>query len=49
MSMGIMLALAVAAIIAFKVVKGVIGFIFKMAVLAAMVFAFIMWKQGGSF
>jgi hypothetical protein len=47
MSGASILILLVLAFIAFKVVKGVVGFIFKIAVLGAMVVAFVMWKQGG--
>lgn len=40
------LILLVLAFIAFKLVKGVLGFVFKVAIIGAMVVAFLMWKQG---
>jgi preprotein translocase subunit Sss1 len=46
-SAGVILALLVVVFLAFKLIRGVIGFIIKLCLIAAMVFAFMMWQQGG--
>ena len=47
MSGASILILLLVAFIAFKLVKGVIGFIFKLAVIAALVMAFLYYQKGG--